>query len=623
MQELKILLETRNSLFWKELEAKTKSATSCHELILLNTLRKKAAKQNFAREGILKERLKIALLSGYSTHPLDSIIEHLAFISGMEIDLFLGDFNNFHSEILNESSLLYKFSPEVTILLPGHTHCNYLGQLTDTRDTQELQAIQVCESILSLCSTLYTRTRSEILLGNFLLPRGFDLGSYRTKTLGSSWSFRKRVNLEIGLRSPSYVHICDLEFLAFRRGALQTSDDRGWYESKQIGAPDFLVDIAKESVHLVHSLTNPPKKVLVVDLDNTLWGGAIGDDGIEGIILGDTSSTGEAFKSFQKYILSLMERGTLLAVCSKNTEVVAKNAFLQHPEMVLKLNHFVSFKANWDPKSDNIRRIAEELNLGLESFVFIDDNPAEIEIVRQFLPQVSTILLGDDPSTFISKLEDSRYFEPKSITKEDALRTKQYQIETERKLVENNSTDIRTYLESLQMKAVVSEFTSVDIPRIAQLINKSNQFNVTTKRRTEADVLNLLKDNSRRAFSVRLSDKFGDHGLISVVILEKKNEIMEVDTWLMSCRVLKRQVEEAVTNEIIRLAKIEACEKVVGLYKATLKNEMVKNLFLDMGFILTKENETARTFELDISSYIEKTTAIDVERRFSGASNGH
>jgi FkbH-like protein len=232
----------------------------------------------------------------------------------------------------------------------------------------------------------------------------------------------------------------------------------------------------------------------VLDLDNTLWGGVVADDGLEGIEVGDTSPRGEAFKAFQKYIASLKARGILLAVASKNDHAKAAEVFEKHPEMVLRLGDFVSFQANWEPKSDNIRRMAAELNLGLDSFVFVDDNPAEIEIVRQFAPEVATIELGPDPSEYVAQLQDCRLFEPRNITSEDVERTQQYQSEAQRQALSATITDMDAYLASLAMEGEIGGFAPVDIPRLAQLINKSNQFNLTTRRRTEADLLALARD---------------------------------------------------------------------------------------------------------------------------------
>ena len=513
---------------------------------------------------------------------------------------------------MDEGSPLYAFKPEVAMLLLPEPRYRYLGNLTDPRHIQQSEAERQVHSLLELIETLHKRTLAEVIITNFMLPARHDLGAYRTRTLGSDWSFRKWVNLELGLQAPKYMHICDIEYLSYRHGGIRARDDRAWFESKQPCSPELLGPLVKEAAHLISNLRRGPKKVLVLDLDNTLWGGTVADDGLAGIEVGDTTARGEAFKAFQKYILSLKQRGVLLAICSKNDLGRAEEPFLKHPEMMLKLSDFVAFKANWEPKSENIRNMAAELNLGLDSFVFVDDNPAEIDIVRQFAPAVATLLLGADPSAYVAQLQDSRFFEPKNITVEDVSRSDHYQHEIRRKALLASATDMDSYLKSLEMEGVINEFTALDTPRLAQLINKSNQFNLTTRRRTEAELLVLSEDPAYVCFSLRLKDRFGDHGLISIAIGQKSGTALVIDTWLMSCRVLKRQVEIEVLNELVRLARRMGCSRLKGLYLPTAKNEMVRDLYAQLGFTLLKEDKCAREFELAIGSYNAIPTKIKI-----------
>jgi FkbH-like protein len=300
----------------------------------------------------------------------------------------------------------------------------------------------------------------------------------------------------------------------------------------------------------------------------------------------------------------------LLAVCSKNDHARAIEVFEKHPEMVLRAGDFVSFKANWEPKSDNLRQMAAELTLGLDSFVFVDDNPAEIEIVRQFAPEVMTILLGDDPAEYAGQLQDCRLFEPRSITDEDLKRTGHYRAENQRQTLLATAADMDAYLESLAMEAVIHEFTPVDVPRLAQLINKSNQFNLTTRRRTEAEVHELIGEPDYVCFSVRLRDRFGDHGLISIVIGRASGVALRIDTWLMSCRVLKRQVEELVLNELSRLAKLKGCSRLEGIYLPTAKNEMVREHYPRMGFRSQSITRDCAEYVLELDSFRPRPTKI-------------
>jgi len=616
LAELKELASRGDPRFFAVLRDQTLAARACVDGLMLAALRKRVAQRGLEPH---QQIIRIAVMGGYTLYPLNELIGHFLaaawYPASYRAEFLLGDYDNYTAEIIDESSRLGEFQPEVIVLVPSHRRCAYSGHLFDAREKQEAEARATAGHILELCQAAHQRTGAEIILANFALPGRFDPGPYRTRTLGSDWSFRKLVNLELGLNAPSYVHICDAEFLSARRGTLNAWDARAWFESKQPYGPELTLDVAREAAHLIVSLRQSPKKVAVLDLDNTLWGGVIGDDGMEGIEIGDTSPRGEAFKAFQQYLLSLTRRGILLAVCSKNDYEKAVEPFEKHPEMVLRMKDLVAFKANWQPKSENIREIAAELNLGLDSFVFIDDSPAEIEIVRQFVPEVETILLSDDPSRYVAAVQDARFFEPKSLTAEDLERVGQYKREAQRRELLSSVTDMDAYLESLGMEAAIREFRAMDVPRISQLINKSNQFNLTTRRRTEAQVQAVMADPAYFGFTVRLVDRFGDYGLISIAIGRVQGGEAEIDTWLMSCRVLKRQVEEEVLNEIVRLARARGCTRIRGVYLPTSKNGMVRNHYPALGFRPVAAAEDRLEFELDPQSYTTSPTRIRIAER--------
>jgi FkbH-like protein len=611
------LLAQRDTAFWPALREATRNVEDFSEVLSLATMRKKAIRAGISV--VTDKTIRLAVVGGSSLYPLSELLEQMigtASASGWwQTELWKGDYDNYISEILDSESELYAFKPEVIFLIPSSQRCVYQGAMTDSREHQQTAAVAAADDLLGFCRTAHERSGAEIVVANFMPAPDFDPGPYRVRTLGSDWSFRKAVNLELGLNAPAYVHICDAEFLATRRGMVNCYDARAWFETKQLYSSDFAVDIAREVAFIVRSLHKSSKKVLALDLDNTLWGGVIGDDGMTGIEIGGTHPRGEAFKQFQLAIASLAKRGVVLAVCSKNDYKNAAEPFEKHPEMVLRLKDIASFQANWEPKSENLRRIAEELNLGLDSIVFVDDNPAEIEIVNQFVPEIETILLGPDPAEYASQLLNSRFFEPRSITADDLKRGEQYQQQAARAQAMSSGTDMVAYLTSLEMHSSISEFTPVDVPRISQLINKSNQFNVTTRRRSEAEVEALLTDKSHYGFSVRLADKFGDNGLISVVIVAVKGETATVDTWLMSCRVLKRQMEDEVVNEMVRLAKQRGCSTIVGHYIPTEKNGMVRDLFQRMGFTPVDETPERTTWRLDVSEFTPRPTHIQIDRR--------
>ena len=614
LSDIKNLLLQNDPSFWLSMTTLTEQARDFEELISLSTLRKRAIARGVPRISGQDKPLRLAVLGGCSLYPLHELLTQMLDAAGVACELFLGEFDNYASEIIEANGALYSFRPDAVLLVPGPQRCKYLGEVTDERETAQAAATATADQLLALCRTLHERTTAEIVLCNFMLPARRDLGELRSRTLTSDWSFRKWVNLELGLSAPGFVRICDLEFLANRQGALTAEDARGWFESKQLCSPALLVELCREASRLLLGARRPPKKVLVLDLDNTLWGGVVADDGLEGIEIGDTSPRGEAFKAFQNAIAALKARGVLLAVCSKNDHERAKEPFERHPEMVLRMSDFVAFKANWEPKADNLHQIAAELGLGIDSFVFADDNPAEIEIVRQFASEVTTISLDGDPASFVGRLQDCGLFEARNITREDAQRTTQYAAERSRQVALTSATDMDAYLSSLEMNATISEFAREDVPRLAQLINKSNQFNLTTRRRSEAEVESLLARTDYVCLAARLRDRFGDHGLISIVIGHVVGGSLEIDTWLMSCRVLKRQVEETMLNEACRLALLRNCSRLEGTYRATPKNEMVRDFYPRMGFQTRSMSPDGGDFVLDLASFQPLSTKITILR---------
>jgi FkbH-like protein len=612
LEDLQKQLRCADPVFWDNLRTRTQAAESFSDLISLATLRRRARAVALPNPCVAKP-VRIAFLGGYNLYPLHELTEHFLECNGFDCEKWIGKYDNYLHEMTEPDNGLLPFQPRVTLVLPAPSCLKYGGHMLDSQEMVRSAAAQSARDILELCTRYHQKTGSEIILGNLPLPCSFDPGAFRTRSLATDWSYRKLLNLEIGAGAPPFVYVCDVEFLSYRIGGQAARDDRAWYETKQPGSPAMLVALAREIAHLVVSMNSATKKVLALDLDNTLWGGIIGDDGLEGIELGENSPRGEAFRDFQKYVKSLNQRGILLAVCSKNEHAIAIDAFRNHPEMILKEEDIASFQANWDPKPDNLRRIAQELNLGLDSLVFVDDNPAEIEIVRQFTPEVETIQLGPDPADYRRQLEDARFFEPRQLTEEDQLRPAQYRQEVRRARAMGSPTDMDSYLSSLEMKAVFRQFIPLDLPRVTQLINKSNQFNLTARRYTEAEVLALIQRVSTSTLSIRLSDRFGDYGLISAIIAVRENGSLRIDTWVMSCRVLNRQVEEAVANQLVRLAREAGCKRLIGEYIPTSRNAMVKDLYPRLGWEKISELEGHLAFALDVDCFREKGTRIAME----------
>ena len=381
--------------------------------------------------------------------------------------------------------------------------------------------------------------------------------------------------------------------------------------TKHSFALDAVGLVASRGAKLIGAIKGQAKKCIVVDLDNTLWGGVIGDDGIDGIRLGH-GPEGEAFCDFQRYLLQLKKRGVLLAVCSKNNEETGKLPFREHPDMQLCLDDITVFIANWDNKAENIRRIAGRLNIGLDAMVFIDDNPVERELVRSMLPDVEVPELSTDPANFIYNLDEQCYFETVNYSVEDETRSDMYRVELERKHSREAFKDLSQFLKTLSMQALVSEFDEMHRPRIAQLINKSNQFHLTTTRYSETQLGVMMEDERTICRYFKLKDRFGDNGLISVIILKRENADLVVDTWVMSCRVFSRGMEDFVHNEIVSIAQSLQCSRIIGRYVPTKKNAVVCDIYSKFGYSLisTCDGETTWGYELN-DEFIPKLTFIE------------
>jgi FkbH-like protein len=363
--------------------------------------------------------------------------------------------------------------------------------------------------------------------------------------------------------------------------------------------------IAAKTVDVIAAMYGKFKKCLILDLDNTLWGGIIGDDGLENIQIGGLG-IGKAFSEFQYWIKKLKNRGIILAVCSKNTEGVAKEPFEKHPDMVLRLDDIAVFVANWENKADNIRTIQSILNIGFDSIVFLDDNPFERNMVRENVPQITVPELPEDPADYLEYLYPLNLFETVSFSDEDATRTTQYQVEAQRAVLQKSFANEDEFLQSLDMLSLVQPFNKFNTPRVAQLSQRSNQFNLRTIRYTEADIEQISSAAGFFTFTFNLVDKFGDNGLIGVIILQKEDDsTLFIDTWFMSCRVLKRGMENFTLNTIANFAKEKGFTNLKGEYIATAKNEITKDHYQKLGFV--KKNNH---WQLSLNDFCERKTFI-------------
>jgi FkbH-like protein len=396
--------------------------------------------------------------------------------------------------------------------------------------------------------------------------------------------------------------LLDIAGLAETVGLANWHSPSEWNMAKVPFAQTLLPLYADHVCRLLGALRGKSRRCLVLDLDNTLWGGVIGDDGLKGIQIAQGDPLGEAFLDFQRYALSLRERGIVLAVSSKNEDATARLPFREHAEMILREEHFAVFQANWSDKATNLQAIADELALGIDSLVFADDNPFERELVRGKLPMVAVPEMPADPSLYARTLSAAGYFEAGVFSEEDLRRAAYYDGNARRASLQKQSGDIREYLASLQMEIAFQPFDETGRARIAQLINKSNQFNLTTRRYTEAEVAQMEADGSCFTLQIRLADKFGDNGMIGAIVCRAAGDTWEIDTWLMSCRVLGRCVEQMVLRELMFRAAARSIGTIVGVYRPTDRNKLVEQHYAKLGFTLADQSpDGSTTWRLDVA----------------------
>ncbi len=485
------------------------------------------------------------------------------------------------------------------------------------RDTDAEEAVEAGIGQLAGILTAFQACCHATLLVQTIAPPSERLfGSWDRRQPGTpAWmAARFNARLVTELLRPG-VCLFDVEALANQVG-LDHWYDRAQYMTARLPfAGDCVPLYADRVMRLVAALRGRSRKALVLDLDNTLWGGVIGDDGVDGIRLGQGDPQGEAFLDVQRAALALKQRGVLLAICSKNTAEVALAAIRKHPEMLLREDDFSAWQINWQDKAANLETIARRLSLGLDSLVFLDDNPVEREQVRQALPMVLVPELPSDPAAYARVLMTAGLFESVAFSEEDRSRVAQYSANAKRDSLLAQSRDLGNFLRSLQMQAVFTLEGRVGWSRFAQLINKSNQFNLTTKRYTEAELQPLITDPSTLTMQVRLTDKFGDNGMISAIIALPQDGDWLLDTWVMSCRVLGREVERAVLNQIVHEARQRNILRLIGIYRPTDRNEMVKDHYAKLGFTRAGSSGTEACWVLDVAAYVCRDVPISVSTK--------
>ena len=554
--------------------------------------------------------LKLAVVGDTSTQLLCTAIRGMGVERGYNIELFEAEYNQVERQLLDPTSDLYRFDADFIVIFQS-TH--KLGALHSVQSVEE-QAKLADDRIVFLTSVCENSAMAGKKIIYFNYPEIEDtvFGSYSNKVETSFTYQVRKLNFELMRLSQQYqnLFICDIAALQNKYGRDIFYAANVYTSTEMILSVDALPYVASRMMDVVCALKGRFKKCLILDLDNTVWGGVIGDDGLEGIQLGHGMGIGKAFTEFQMWVKKLKQRGIIICVVSKNNEETAKEPFERHPDMVLKLDDIAIFQANWETKVDNIRTIQGILNIGFDSMVFLDDNPFERNMVRENIKGITVPELPEDPAEYLEYLYSLNLFETASYSNADKDRTKQYQVEAKRVTLSKTFSNEVDFLKSLNMLSTVSGFTKFNTPRVAQLSQRSNQFNLRTIRYTDADIVALAENPNVIDLSFTLEDKFGDNGLIAVVIMRKLDkETLFVDTWFMSCRVLKRGMENFTLNTMVERAKSAGYKRIVGEYIPTAKNKMVEDHYNSLGFRKIEGVETAQ-YELDVKTYQEKECYI-------------
>ncbi len=542
-------------------------------------------KKNCKRDVANYPKGKLTLMGDCATQLLATALRGQAVEVGLDLLVHDVDYNQIDWQVMDENSELYASEPEY-VLIQMCSEKLYETFCAAPSQERKRFARDIADRIIHNWDTIGCRCKARILQFDFVEIDDKVFGNYCNKTETSFLFQLRRLNLMLmgEAANRKNVFMVNLSTIQNQMGRKEFFDEKYYYSAKTPISLRALPAVAKEVLDVVQALCGKIKKCVVLDLDNTLWGGVIGDDGMAGIQIGELGM-GHAFADFQLWLRELKNRGIVLAVCSKNNEDTAKEPFLKHPEMVLRMEDISMFVANWEDKASNIRYIQETLNLGMDSFVFLDDNPFERNMVRSLIPEITVPELPEDPAQYLAYVQSLNLFETASFSEEDQNRTAQYQAEIGRTALQKQFASVDDYLIGLEMKAECKPFDPFHYPRIAQLTQRSNQFNLRTVRYTEDDIARIANDDRYITRYFTLKDKFGNHGLISVVIMEKTGEdTLFIDTWLMSCRVLKRGMEEFIVNSIIAVAKEDGYGIVEGGYLKTAKNSMVADIYEKMGF---------------------------------------
>ena len=553
--------------------------------------------------------LKTVRVGVLSTFTIEPLLPHLRLAAGlnlMDVQPYSGDFNQVEQEAMNPQSGLYACNPEVVILaIRGEEFASDLwGRFATLRAENRVEeAVQhALGRIRALLEVMRTHTRASIAVHNYVPPAHPALGLIDTLSADGQVAVVHRFNALLAELAASMegVYVVDYARLVAERGFSAWHDQRMWHLARQPLSALALPLLAQEYVAVLRALNGMSRKCLVLDCDNTLWGGVIGEDGMSGIQIGH-DYPGSAFRTFQEVVLRLHDRGVILAVNSKNNKADVLEVFDQHPDMLLKREHLAAMQVNWINKADNMQALAADLNIGLDHMVFLDDNPVERQLVREQLPQVLVPELPEDPVEFTETLLRIRDFDALSWSVEDRTRTQMYRQEVDRHQFMQATGNLESFYRGLEMRMVVGQADETSLPRIAQLTQRTNQFNLTTKRYTELDLTRFMKSHDKHVFWLRLTDRFGDNGIVGAAIIREVGSTWDIDSLLMSCRVLGRTVEDAFLAFLVAEARTAGAGKIKGRYEPTAKNSQVADFYSSRGFCAGPKDEEGCCWILEVA----------------------
>ncbi len=576
---------------------------------------KKKIRRELLADGSSRLKKKIAILGGSTTAGIRDMLDLFLLHQGIEAEFYESEYNRYWQDVMFDEPQLLGFHPDIIFIHTTGRNLNVFPELMDSSETIERKLNKVYETYRVMWDKIDETYHCPVIQNNFERPRYRLLGNKDVSDEHGLSNFVTRLNGKFYeyARAHHNFFINDIDFLSSSYGLQKWNDPSYWHMYKCAPALPAVPELAFNLANIIKSIYGKNKKALVLDLDNTLWGGIVGEDGADRIEIGQETAGGQLYAEFQSYLKAQKSLGTLLTVDSKN-DMENALAGLNRPDSVLKPEDFLIIKANWEPKDQNLKEIARELNIGTDALVFVDDNPAERHIVRSQVPDAAVPEM-EKPEDFIITLDRSGFFEVTSISEDDMQRNEMYKANVQRARQQAQFTAYRDYLLSLEMKAEIKPFSSQYLSRIAQLTNKSNQFNLTTRRCSEAELTQIAGDPAYITLYGALEDRFGDNGVVSVIFGHKQADVFHIDLWLMSCRVLKRDMEYAMMDELVSRCRSEKITILKGYYYPTKKNKMVSDFYAKMGFGKVSEDDEGNTvWELDISrSYERKNTVITVE----------